>query len=279
MSLKVVANSLQDIISPFVENEVDEKLSFRLEDQSKNLFCCDYSTLPNHILHRVIPAMSDNLDRLIKQLLIDEALDPGKPILSVHNLRVVYSAIELIWQWGIQPTVASSSGFTLPESAYPSSLLVHKRTVDHVFDYIKSHVIQVEHLEKLITSVMRLVSNDSFSGLMLQRNLDRILLVFIMLSDEDKVSVLDKSGVESNSFIKLRAVAVLRSLYEGPFASMVVSKLRAFTRGPTWLREASCAILTNVLQGERGVEIVLSGYLEGKFNIIVYFTTLYTPDT
>jgi len=46
---------------------------------------------------------------------------------------------------------------------------------------------------------------------------------------------------------------------------MVVSKLRSFTKGPAWLRDASCEIFSSILQSHRGVETVLSGYLEGAF--------------
>jgi hypothetical protein len=45
---------------------------------------------------------------------------------------------------------------------------------------------------------------------------------------------------------------------------MVVTKLRGFTKGPAWLREASLEVLSGILQSPAGLEIVLSGYLEGN---------------
>jgi hypothetical protein len=94
---------------------------------------------------------------------------------------------------------------------------------------------------------------------MLQRNLDRLLLTYLLLAKRKTIDSMSVSeGIAEN------ATAALNALKSGPSSSMVVTKLRGFTKGPTWLREASLEILSGMLQSAGGLEIVLSGYLEGK---------------
>jgi len=180
----------------------------------------------------------------------------------------VYTAVELLWQWGIASTLDTlCPDFSLPVPPFPSSLLVQKKTMDYVSTQISPATATLQGFHKLISSMAAIISNDTFSGLMLQRNLDRVLFSYLLLSNLDKVHSFANRNDEKTPIDiathAVDAVVSLQGLYEGPFAPVVVSKLRSFTKGPAWLRDASCVILTNILQGPRGVETVLSGYLEG----------------
>jgi len=259
-TVKSISVSLESLISPFFDGATGDKLCTNLAQQAS-----EFTFVKNHVTELLVPSLSTNLDKLVTELGIEERRSPGKPLLSVQSLRVVYTAVELLWQWGIASTLDTlCPDFSLPVPPFPSSLLVQKKTMDYVSTQISPATATLQGFHKLISSMAAIISNDTFSGLMLQRNLDRVLFSYLLLSNPDKVRALSSSN-EGNSPIDIatHAVVSLQGLYEGPFAPVVVSKLRSFTKGPAWLRDASCVILTNILQGPRGVETVLSGYLEG----------------
>lgn len=267
-TVKSEAAALQALLSAFSDGATGSKLIANLEVQSVNTFQLPFSDPGKYVSNVLIHGMSRTLDAMMAALSVEESQNPGKPILSVQNLRVVYTAIEMVWQWGVLPTISKLSDFVAPVPPYPSSLLVQKRTIDSV------HAVptaSADTLERLVSTIATIVCNETFSGLMLQRNLDRVLLSYLVLSDPHKVDSLLPSGPESELLrttdMHTRVGASLQSLCAGPYASMVVSKLRSFTKGPAWLRDASCAILSGILQGPRGVETVLSGYLEGILSL------------
>lgn len=263
-SVKSEAASLQLLLSAFSDGAIESKLIANLDVQSVNTFGLKFSNPATYVSNVLIPGISRVLDAMMAVLVVEESQNPGKPLLSVQNLRVVYTAIELTWQWGVLPTISKLSGFVPPVPPYPNSLLVQKRTIDFVQP---DPTASAGTLERLISTIANIVCNDTFSGLMLQRNLDRILLTYLVLSNPEKVRVLISGEPDEVAAVHIasRAASSLQRLYTGAFASMVVSKLRSFTKGPVWLRDASCEILSGILQGQRGVETVLSGYLEGTF--------------
>ena len=185
------------------------------------------------------------------------------PVLSVQQLRVVYTSIEILWNWRIKPEVAHLGNFELPIQPLPNSILItakaYKQSTDH-------HVIQPSLTELLrLTMVMkRVITNEIFSGLMLPRNLDRVLVTLFLLAFA--TNTLPSASISTGDIETVRASAQteIDSLKSSAFLPMVVTKLRSFTRGPAWLRDASLRLFSDILQGEGGLEVVLSGYLEGE---------------
>ena len=264
--VKSISVSLESLISAFLDGATGDKLCMNLDHQARDVFHHKFVSLKNHVTELLVPCLSTILNTLVAELGIEESRNPGKPLLSVQSLRVVYTAVELLWQWGIVPTLDTVClEFKLPVPPFPSSLLAQKKTIDYVSTQLSSATVTLQEFNKLTSTIAAVISNDTFSGLMLQRNLDRVLFCYLVLSNPEKVLSFSNSGDwESQGDIITQAAVSLQGLYDGPFAPVVVSKLRAFTKGPAWLRDASCAILTNILQGPRGVETVLSGYLEGS---------------
>lgn len=283
-SVRSISASLQSLLLPFSEDIVGDKLRVCLETQAAHVFHHEPTSIQHHILKLLVPRLSNDLDKLVAELGVEEVRNPGKPLLSVQSLRVVYTVVELLWQWGMAPTLlALSPEYMPPVLQFPSSLLAQKRSIEWVSAQLTSAPATVATIIKLTSTMAAIISNDTFSGLMLQRNLDRLMFSYLVLSNSDKVNSFpnDEDAAlckeMSSSDITTEAVVSLRNLYEGPFASVVVSKLRSFTKGPPWLRDASCAILTNILQGPRGVETVLSGYLDGT-SVLCTLRILYSSD-
>lgn len=260
-TVKSISVSLESLISPFLDGATGDKLCTNLAQQASA-----FTSIKNHITELLVPSLSTNLDKLVTELGIEERRNPGKPLLSVQSLRVVYTTVELLWQWGIASTLDTlCPEFSLPVPPFPSSMLVQKKTVDYVSTQISPATATLQGFHQLLSTMAAVISNDTFSGLMLQRNLDRVLFSYLLLSNPDKVHSFSNRNEEKTPInIAAHAAVSLQGLYEGPFAPVVVSKLRSFTKGPAWLRDASCGILTKILQGPRGVETVLSGYLEGS---------------
>ena len=196
-----------------------------------------------------------------------KTVNSNSPLLSVQTLRVVYTAVELLWQWGINKAVLHNTHFPMPVASLPNALLVSKRTVDVVMEGTAHNAIPMQTILNITNCIRLVVTNDNFSGLMLQRNLDRVLLTYFWLSktpSESSELVQHISETENLRNIAASSREALDLLQRSPFAPFVVTKLRAFTKGDAWLREASCQMLTNILVGNKGLEVVLSGYLEGR---------------
>lgn len=185
------------------------------------------------------------------------------PLISVQNLRVVYSVVEILWFWALKGAVTRASGFELPTAPLPKAILVTAKVlncgVNHAVDNIEEY-----RLLETVNTIRRVVINDAFSGLMLHRNLDRLLVTYMVLARE--ISTVSETSHVSNprADVVNAATVALQDLSTGPFASAVVTKLRSFTKGPPWLRDAALSTLSGILLGPGGLEIVLSGYLEGK---------------
>lgn len=274
--VKTLTVSLQNYISPFFEDIPGNILHAKLEKLAANIFGNEPASLQHHIVTVLVPNLLSTLDKLVLELGAEETRNPGKPLLSVQSLRVVYTSVELLWQWGMASTLqAIVPEYTPSVLSFPNALLVPKRTIDYVNTQLAASVVSVQSFHRLASSITAVICNDLFSGLMLQRNLDRVLYSFLVLSNSDKIHAFPNDNITGASAtgtemgtladISSHAAVSLRYLYEGPFASVVVSKLRSFTKGPAWLRDASCTILTRILQGQRGVETVLSGYLDGEY--------------
>ena len=118
--------------------------------------------------------------------------------------------------------------------------------------------------------IYSLISNSLFSANMLPRNLKRVLMAMLILSEshERKLrgEIMDLSETAlliptSNDAAALQLMTdiCLNSSYK----SLVVSELRIATKGPQWMRLAAGEWLTRILLSDLGFEAVLKAYLEG----------------
>lgn len=261
-SIAQLADGLRNLLGAFFDASSNEAVAQKLQQAP-----CDsiVGSMNEYISDVMVPRIVQSLDKMMFLLAEDGNNAAGVPLLSVQNLRLVYTAIEVLWQSSICATVHKQADFVLPTSAYPSSLLIPKKTMDCLAE--ASTGCAVSEVYAQIECMRKVVCDDTFSGLMLQRNLDRILLTYYTLALPQP-----DGSLHAHSAM---ATAELQSLAEGPFASMIVTKLRGFTRGPAWLRDASLSTLTSILQGKGGLETVLSGYLEGTHHYVLFAVKVY----
>jgi hypothetical protein len=196
------------------------------------------------------------------------------PLISVQNLRVVYTSVEILWCWGLAASVRDHSKFELPPTTIPNAILVNQKVLSYGSGQLIRDIGAREML-RFANTIYWVVTVEGFSGLMLQRNLDRLLLTYMTLSSAAFVS---DPGTETSvdASVAQEATTALNQLVCGPFASAVVTKLRGFTKGPAWLRDASLRILSSILTGLGGLEIVLSGYLEGAHPVLTVTTVRFS---
>lgn len=117
---------------------------------------------------------------------------PPPTIMSITHLRGVYTAIEILWLWGVEAALAAgglvtaaSQNFT--QASHPKSLLLSAPCMRAVFKAILSSLSPQVVLQdsstiwSLVTAIDHTVRHLSFRGMMLQRNLPRVVLACIAL--------------------------------------------------------------------------------------------------
>lgn len=264
-SISEIVDELRRHLVPFFEESSSEVLIKVL--QQKATECVPTTSIQQYISGVLLPYIVQALNKIVLLLEDGEHSVPGVPLLSVQNLRLLYTTIELLWICGISNKVQQQAKFTLPLTGHPNSLLIPKKIMDNLA-VLSPEDCSFPELYSRIECIRAAVCNETLSGLMLQRNLDRILLTYYTLSNPE-VGTLMQGGTDvaagGTDTLSLSDASSnrLSDLIEGPFAAMIVTKLRGFTKGPPWLRDAALVSLTHILQSDGGLEVVLSGYLEG----------------
>lgn len=251
-----VASVLSDWLTPFLDVRADSDITAALSK---------WSGIEGHEAHAVDTAVQYLCSQLNELSGAIAGLESSTtPLISVQNLRVVYSVVEILWFWVLKGALARAGGFELPASPLPKAILVSTKVLGYGVNHIADSIAD-RRLFETANTIHRIVANDAFSGLMLQRNLDRLLLTYMILARKPP-SPSNEPPVASSAEDEVASAATtaLRELSSGPFASAVVTKLRSFTKGPAWLRDAALSALSGILLGPGGLEIVLSGYLEGR---------------
>lgn len=179
-------------------------------------------------------------------------------LLSIHHIKVVYSASELAWAICMQPTIEQCAGFRFPRNPLPTSMLLPK----HSLQDLELAAGPLGDLLPLVHLLAQTVTHDLFAHMMLPRFFDRLLLVaFVCLRDDHEGSVWE--GRDRVPGISAFAQDLLEQLTtRDAYKSLAVSKLRSFTSAPLWLRAQATATLQAILTSPAGVLAVLTGYLD-----------------
>ena len=212
--------------------------------------------------------------------------------LSINHLRIVYTAIEVIWICGLCPLLEPSLGtkFDWSDAVHPKSLLISRDILESWSNLLPTnHSLllkgseQSDHALTMAWSYARcmhiVLRNNAFAAHMLPRNLRRLLVSLLVLSK----TVLEQSAMYSNpSFNSVLATSdsreatadmvpelaynLLRELCDASGGKpLVVSELRIATRGPSWMKTAASALLTHILLSPPdGLEAVLKAHLDGE---------------
>lgn len=220
--------------------------------------------------------------------------------LSINHLRIVYTAVEVIWICGLCPLLESSMGtkFDWSDAAHPKSLLLSHDQLESWSNVLPPNPSLLmkgsEQSDNALTMAwsyarcMHIVlKNNAFAAHMLPRNLRRLLVSLLVLSK----TVLEQSAMYSNSSFDNSVLAtsdsreatadmvpelaynLLRELCDTTVGKpLVVSELRIATRGPSWMKTAASALLTHILLSPPdGLEAVLKAHLDGESFLLSFF--------
>lgn len=248
----------------------------------------DESSLIGHyISHTFMPGCLDILDRLLHALASERTtalLDKNMPVLSINDLRVVYTVTEVLWIWGLERSVSHYSAFNgLAGSTVPKSMLVQRKALECVSSCL-AVTRDFDYLYRITACLKRVTFNDMFASLMVERSLDRIILSCFVISNRRSLVETPHSSsssepsndittpgccqrVHSDAYTCAtdKALQVLDEIRASSFCSLVVMRARVFLRCPhSWVRDAACLLLSSILGQRNGLQALITGYLDGE---------------
>jgi hypothetical protein len=268
--LKYLVNWFEETIQPIQYDA--EKRQYKLSDM--NTLCLGLypssrdGSVDSPIRKPFITEIVTRLEKIVQTLQIyrleEELKKEGTTspmLISIQNMRVIYTFLELLWHWGMKKHILTlSENLNLPDDlSQPKSLLVNKDLMEFLTltDKSKGKIsipLDIEIFNDLLrcTKVLNdIVTDEMFAHQMLERNINRILLSLIVLKR-------DRPNEET-------VVNLLNSLKESNFRHIIISRMRVFVSATSWLRNDVSQILADVIQSEKGVESVIRAYLEGSY--------------
>ena len=175
-------------------------------------------------------------------------------LISIQDMRVIYSCLELLWHWGMEPFIIRLAEYSLPDDKNDCSkaLLVD----EDLLQFSRNDDLNVKIDDNILADLLRLSSlffdillEDIFVHQMLERNISRLLLCLFTL--------------EKNKTVEGTVDLMLNHLVSSEYKDIVVMKLRHFIRAPDWLRASASKMLGNIILSDRGVETVIQAYISG----------------
>jgi hypothetical protein len=232
------------------------------------------------ISHIFVPECLDILDRLLYALASERSttlLDRNAPVLSINELRIVYTATEMLWIWGLERSVSHYSAFNgLVGSTIPKSMLVQRKALECVSSCL-AVTRDFDHLYRIASCLKKVTFNDMFASLMVERSLNRIILSCFVMSNRTLVETPHSSEPSNNTFpdcqrvrsdaacVADKALQMLDEIRASSFCSLVVTRARVFLRCPhSWVRDAACLLLSSILGQRNGLQALITGYLDGE---------------
>lgn len=254
-----------------LQRGVQEGATHRPEDES--------SLIGQYISHTFVPGCLDILDRLLYAIASERSttlLDSNAPVLSINELRIVYTATEMLWIWGLERSVSHYSAFNgLAGSTIPKSMLVQRKALECVSSCL-AVTRDFDHLYRIASCLKEVTFNDMFASLMVERSLNRIILSCFVMSNRTLVETLHSSEPSYNTpdcprvridatYVADKAQQMLDEIRASSFCSLVVTRARVFLRCPhSWVRDAACLLLSSILGQSNGLQTLITGYLDGE---------------
>lgn len=233
---------------------------------------CFLDQIVNGELREILNIAKDQNDSNMKNVVTPGKMIPNpiapKNLLSINHLRIVYTAIELLWVCGVLPFVWTMLGdsFDWGEGAHPKSLLLSSELLI-LLSNNDAFVADASLALQYVQCIHCLISVPLFSTNMLPRNLRRVLVALLVLTGP-KPSVTESDNENkliSRNEVPTSAKQLLNDIcFHSDSKIFVVSELRIATRGPPWMRSAASDLFSRMLLSERGLEAVLRAYLEGS---------------
>lgn len=167
---------------------------------------------------------------------------PPETIMSIMQLRAIYTAIECIWVGGIRSFVKSrASGFDDGNNT-PPSMLFKREIVDDLYSHLET-----DDIFGHISTILETCRVNFFMKMMLERNISRILITLILLKENQRSKNLIRELLDSSMY-KYQVVCALRSL--------LGSSLEVTT--------VSSRCLTQIMLSDGGLNAIMLSFLDGK---------------
>jgi hypothetical protein len=194
---------------------------------------------------------------------------PSSTLISIMQLRAIYTAIEVIWVIGAKFTFAEEykkarfSDYDLT----PPSMLLNKDQIDELYTRRLSSTEgsgndgeKVDSVFKYIETILCVCKVTTFTSMMLERNMKRILVTLILLKHDPRVKSLLRELLSSRQH-KYHLVCALRSLLCCSFPVPAIASL----------------CLTQLMTSDGGLEAVVRSFLDGTSSTSIPFVKYVRP--
>ena len=195
---------------------------------------------------------------------------PPTLLLSLHQLRVLYTAIEHIWIWTYHTGLKKCCCLHY-DQGHPKALLVSSLYVDSLISLYQSSNMQItdsycDQIWESSSLFELIITHDLFSGMMIERNMDRLLLTLLLHSDDPTATF----GMQRKELARERLERLCQSRYVG-IVICALQSLRKRARGAlegggAWLEAAVADRFAAIVAAPGGVVSVISTYIQpGSF--------------
>jgi hypothetical protein len=177
---------------------------------------------------------------------VDGVASARELLLSIQQLRVIYTSAEILWRWGIASFIGQMSTFALREQTTPKSILVNESWFEkfaELFSIRREEGVVIQYINCFVDIML----NDTFV-VMRQRNIDRVLLCAFVLQN-------GRNSVQSRDW--------LENVRSKSMDGLLLSRLPHFLSGSPSLKDSASRLLTSILISDHGLFSLLREYLEG----------------
>lgn len=183
-------------------------------------------------------------------------IHPNK-LINITQSRTLYTLIEMLWLIGLRTTLSLKSRIKDDDTKFPTSLTLPQEILVAMRKCTLK--LSLDNVFSITEAIDFIINHDRFAAFMRERNLERILLAYLVMENEWKTledhhehvhrvtSRLEDLLLRSTTHVKAQCVTILRS----------------FLRGDEKIRRRSGEYITQILLSEQGLVAVLQGYLDG----------------
>lgn len=183
-------------------------------------------------------------------------IHPNK-LINITQSRTLYTLIELLWLIGLRTTLSLKSRIKDDDTKFPTSLTLPQEMLITMRKCTLK--LSLDNVLSITEAIDFIINHDRFAAFMRERNLERILLAYLVMENEWKpledhqehvqrvTSRLEDLLLRSTTHVKAQCVTILRG----------------FLRGDEKIRRRSGEYITQILMSEQGLVAVLQGYLDG----------------
>lgn len=212
-------------------------------------------------------------------------------LLSISHLRGVYTALELLWCWGVLPYLTLTK--ELQKELIPKSILIPSPLILEVSERIKMTLNSITALPnvEIILLIFRTCTCHMFRGMMIERNFKRVLCACISILCHCTPQSLPNIDPRSLQQSRLTCQNLLNRVIMDPLVSpekdpllsipeqnvdidrcTTIESLRYVSMcGTSVMQHIVGSLLTMILIQPDGLRATLSVYLSGLWTMIDQF--------